>query len=663
MEKIIKKQIIVLCIFASLFLMGGGVADCQDQEPTQNFFNFNSNSFIHPALPNLNAPPSSNYTLNALRFDFGVINQSMDLVGSYTLEMYISQYERHQYMKLWSSLNNGNGQFPQFNTIFDNGWYLLFSQSADSSLNDLKFIKLRNDISANKDLVSVKGNTLMINQNINGNINSNVYQYLPNGKGKSISTGRFSKNLSYEDILILTTGNHIKIYKNLGTGSLSENESYYFDNITAKKAILAQMTDKYRPEIQINRSDKDELIIISDSYIKIFRNTNDNGFDFTTPFLSYNTGFYNISDVAVGDLNGDGYNDLIITSNDYPYTAKAFMNISGTGIDTDRPIWQTSGYPNIVNSSEILISDIDKDGYNDIILTGNEQHIAVFSGVNLSGTADQTLIGITPYSSTAQVKLADINNLGGETLFLATARADVNTGQLYYSIVGVPPYNLNPPPGKPDIFKDVIKDGNIYHPRIWFFNKNERDFSSYKVYKKGPGSNNFNLIASNITENNFIDYSEYIIDETLGPGQGVFNCFYKITSVDQSSQESVPSNTVGYTVGPHGCLICPIDAEDNLVNKEKENNNFNHELKYGLTSFPNPFNPTTKIVYSIPVDGLVNIDIYNVLGQKVKSLINEIKLKGTYLIEFNGNALPSGIYFVRMQSGSYNEVRKINLVK
>lgn len=639
-----------------MLLIGGRHVNCQ--ESVTYFFNFESSSFIHPTVPILSTPTNS--TIDALAFDFGVVNQSLDLAGSYTHSSQINMM-KDQYQKLWRSINNGNGQFPQYSTIFDKQY--LISLNADSSLNDLKFIKLRSDPSALKDVVSVKNNTLIINQNLNGNINSDIYQYVPEGKGKYISTGRFNKNNTLEDILIVTPDNHIKIYKNSGTGMLSENESYYFGNITASKAILAQMTDKYRPNIQVNSDDKDELIIYNGGNITIYRNTNNNGFDLTTPFLNYNTGFSNIADIAVGDINNDGYNDLIVTSNDYPYTAKAFINVYGTEINTSSPYWVTTGYPNLASQSKILITDINKDGYNDIVLAGYEQHISVFSGMNLSGTADQVLTGINPYTGIKQVKMADINNLGSETLFLLYGTSTLN-GQISYTVVGIPPYTLNPPPGKPDIKKETEQDGNIYHPKIRFYNNGERDFSSYKVYKMAPGTRDYTLIASNITNNYFIDYNEYIVDQTLAPGQGVYNCFYKVTSVDLSNQESVPSVPVGYRVGSHGCLICPIDDADNMNGKPgSNNNNYDIKLKYGLTSFPNPFNPTTRIVYSIPQDGLVNITVYNLLGQKVQSLVNEIKQKGTYLIEFNGSALPSGIYFVRMQSGNYNEVKKINLVK
>ena len=65
-------------------------------------------------------------------------------------------------------------------------------------------------------------------------------------------------------------------------------------------------------------------------------------------------------------------------------------------------------------------------------------------------------------------------------------------------------------------------------------------------------------------------------------------------------------------------------------------------------NYPNPFNPVTNITYKVPYTSNVKITIYNSLGQKINTLVNEIKNKGTYEVQFNGNNLASGVYFYRM---------------
>lgn len=88
-------------------------------------------------------------------------------------------------------------------------------------------------------------------------------------------------------------------------------------------------------------------------------------------------------------------------------------------------------------------------------------------------------------------------------------------------------------------------------------------------------------------------------------------------------------------------------------------------VKFNLgQNYPNPFNPSTSIKFDVPKSGMVDIVVYNLVGEKVKTLIHEIKEPGYYSVEFNaGNRLPSGIYFCRMQSGNYVSIKKMMLMK
>ncbi len=89
-----------------------------------------------------------------------------------------------------------------------------------------------------------------------------------------------------------------------------------------------------------------------------------------------------------------------------------------------------------------------------------------------------------------------------------------------------------------------------------------------------------------------------------------------------------------------------------------------YELKQ---NFPNPFNPTTKIIYRLPEDGFVTMKVFNALGQEVASLVNGNKKAGTHTIIFNGSTtgggLSSGIYFLRLNSANYTGLVKMILSK
>jgi len=82
-------------------------------------------------------------------------------------------------------------------------------------------------------------------------------------------------------------------------------------------------------------------------------------------------------------------------------------------------------------------------------------------------------------------------------------------------------------------------------------------------------------------------------------------------------------------------------------------------------NYPNPFNPETTISYQIPSAGFVTLKVYDVLGNEIAALVNEHKQAGTYNSQFSivNYKLSSGIYFYRLTSGNYSEVKKMMLIK
>lgn len=91
---------------------------------------------------------------------------------------------------------------------------------------------------------------------------------------------------------------------------------------------------------------------------------------------------------------------------------------------------------------------------------------------------------------------------------------------------------------------------------------------------------------------------------------------------------------------------------------------FNAPVYFSLEqNYPNPFNPSTKIKYNIGMDSHVNVTIYNSLGQKVKTLVNEFQLSGQYEVNFNATGFSSGIYIARIESGEFTSMIKMSLLK
>jgi hypothetical protein len=117
----------------------------------------------------------------------------------------------------------------------------------------------------------------------------------------------------------------------------------------------------------------------------------------------------------------------------------------------------------------------------------------------------------------------------------------------------------------------------------------------------------------------------------------------------------------GTAVGAYGTILRTTNGGISFVEKD---NNSTLPKDYTLSqNYPNPFNPTTTINFSVPKSEYVKIKVYDILGRDVVTLVNENKPVGNYKVEFNAGKLTSGVYFYRMESGSYSQTKKLLLLK
>ncbi|MBI5476211.1 MAG: T9SS type A sorting domain-containing protein [Ignavibacteriales bacterium] len=112
----------------------------------------------------------------------------------------------------------------------------------------------------------------------------------------------------------------------------------------------------------------------------------------------------------------------------------------------------------------------------------------------------------------------------------------------------------------------------------------------------------------------------------------------------------------------HGGLSIPIELTVATTTGINEENALPNDFKL-LQNYPNPFNPSTTISFSLPKDQNVSLIVYDLLGKQVQTLVNKFLPLGNYSVKFDAADLPSGIYFYRIQTEQFTQVKKMILTK
>jgi photosystem II stability/assembly factor-like uncharacterized protein len=116
----------------------------------------------------------------------------------------------------------------------------------------------------------------------------------------------------------------------------------------------------------------------------------------------------------------------------------------------------------------------------------------------------------------------------------------------------------------------------------------------------------------------------------------------------------------GWAVGGNGLVLRTEDGASWV----DQNTGKTYPNKFSLSqNYPNPFNPSTKITFVLPKAESVKIEIYNTLGQRVKTILNQHMKAGSHDVEFNGQNLSSGIYYYRIEAGEFQDVKKMILLR
>lgn len=140
--------------------------------------------------------------------------------------------------------------------------------------------------------------------------------------------------------------------------------------------------------------------------------------------------------------------------------------------------------------------------------------------------------------------------------------------------------------------------------------------------------------------------------------------FVQGKGTSSSSQKYSYKDTDKLESGVYYYRLKQIDLNGALRYYEKNKIDIKNENSFELLqNYPNPFNPTTSIKYVVPRKSIVQIKIYNVLGNEVATIINEEKQEGFYETTFDGSQLSSGIYYLQMKADNFQSIKKMILIR
>jgi hypothetical protein len=199
------------------------------------------------------------------------------------------------------------------------------------------------------------------------------------------------------------------------------------------------------------------------------------------------------------------------------------------------------------------------------------------------------------------------------------------------------------------------------------------------TYRFGAGNGPISLWVADYDDSDSVDvavanYSDYNILVLLNQGDGTLagdttyatgTKPYALLGGDLDADADIDllvanysSNNVGWLKNTTTLVVSADDEAGEVLPSQ-----------YSLEqNYPNPFNPTTTINYSVPEQADVEITVYNLIGQRVNTLVDEEKAAGNYSATWdgkddNGKPVSSGVYFYRLKAGNVSETRKMMLLK
>jgi hypothetical protein len=170
----------------------------------------------------------------------------------------------------------------------------------------------------------------------------------------------------------------------------------------------------------------------------------------------------------------------------------------------------------------------------------------------------------------------------------------------------------------------------------------------YEIWKKKTTSWSLKDTTSNT-------YYEDTSEDATAPGIKTY-VSYKIRAVELDADTSLFGNQVKKAVY--------IPTQDTKMDQMSENSTPVKREVYKLKqNYPNPFNPITTISFDLPKENTIKLQIYDVQGRLINTVLNKKLNVGSHSVSFDSKELPSGVYFYRLQTEDYSEIKRMVLLK
>ncbi|MCX7798068.1 MAG: T9SS type A sorting domain-containing protein [Melioribacter sp.] len=197
------------------------------------------------------------------------------------------------------------------------------------------------------------------------------------------------------------------------------------------------------------------------------------------------------------------------------------------------------------------------------------------------------------------------------------------------------------------------------HIAIIVINKSKSSFIS-QVKPKNFGFGEKYYIYTLTGGNDHPDFSQYVYINGYEPSKAAWG---PIDNLEQIPAKAYNSNgIIKFDCPARSVQFILIEPGNYVSVKDNIENSFNKSFEL-YQNFPNPFNPTTKIGFNISEQNFVSLKVYDLLGNEVTTLVNEIKSPGKYVVNFSRGDLSSGTYFYKLQCGNNIAVKKMTILK